>query len=125
MMTFLTNMIDTFTEYLFSEHGLMGILVIMAVMVIVFLYRHGEEQRKENMSDMKRRMDFQEENFSKAVNSFTTTTQQFVKQGEVLEDIKDQMVQVSHAMEKVTWELDKVSEKVDRLEDNIDDIKKQ
>ena len=113
-MLFTTSSVELFYEY-----GVLGIIVVVSFSIIAYLYHAMENNNKQNIEDLRHRLDVQEEVFATAVNTFQVTTQQYCKQGEVLDDIKNQMVQVAHQMEKVSWELDSVNKKVDVLQTEI------
>lgn len=113
-MLFTTSSVELFYEY-----GVLGIIVVVSFSIIAYLYHTMENSNKQNIEDLRHRLDVQEEVFATAVNTFQVTTQQYCKQGEVLDDIKNQMVQVAHQMEKVSWELDSVNKKVDVLQTEI------
>lgn len=126
-MTLLGNVSEI--EERLMDYGVLGIICIILILAIVYLYtrqqRYTEEQQKfldERQRAMEERMEKIETNqretnetFSKVVKIFTATTKTFESQNTLLNDMKIQN-------EKVQWELGVINQKVDKIQEKQDKL---
>lgn len=127
MSTLLDNM--SVIEERLMDYGVLGIVCIILIVAIVYLYarqqKFTEEQQRfmeERQRAMEERMDKIElnqretnETFSRVVEIFTSTTKTFEGQNSLLNDMKMQN-------EKVQWELGVINQKVDKIQEKQDKL---